>query len=100
MFNNDNIKEIDIIEFGEFILSIIHEYVQNNIKLMSNQKYISIIRETVLEIINGCYGNILPYNELFEIIDNMHSNCLVRHFLLAEAPATGPVIQAWNHSFP
>ena len=69
MFNNDNIKEIDIIEFGEFILSIIHEYVQNNIKLMSNQKYISIIRETVLEIINGCYGNILPYNELFDIID-------------------------------
>ena len=52
MFNNDNIKEIDIIEFGEFILSIIDEYVQNNIKLMSNQKYISIIRETVLETIN------------------------------------------------
>ena len=71
MFNNDNIKEIDIIEFGEFILSIIHEYVQNNIKLMSNQKYISIIRETVLEIINGCYGNILPYNELFDIIDKI-----------------------------
>ena len=62
MFNNDNIKEIDIIEFGEFILSIIDEYVQNNIKLMSNQKYISIIRETVLETINGCYGNILPYS--------------------------------------
>ena len=67
MFNNDNIKEIDIIEFGEFILSIIDEYVQNNIKLMSNQKYISIISETVLETINGCYGNILPYS------DNSHT---------------------------
>ena len=63
-------KEIDIIEFGEFILSIIHEYIENNAKIMSSEKYILIITEMVLEIINNCYGNVFSDHNLLDIIDN------------------------------
>ena len=53
------INDIDIIEFSEFILSIIHDYVETNIVIMKEEKYSGIIFDVVLEIIENCYNETL-----------------------------------------
>jgi len=66
----DDINPIDIIEFEEFILSIIHDYVDTNIEIMKEEKVIGIIFEVVLEIIETCYNDeLLSKEALVELIE-------------------------------
>ena len=48
---------IDIIEFGEFILSIIDEYIQNNHNILAEPKYFNIVHEIVEDTIKKSYGD-------------------------------------------
>ena len=66
-FAADELETIDIIEFGEFILSIIHDYMNNNLQIISNPKYEGIIHNAVFEIITNCYNSTL-IEDLSELI--------------------------------
>jgi len=66
-FAVDELETIDIIEFGEFILSIIHDYMNNNLQIISNPKYEGIIHSAVFEIITNCYNSTLV-EDLSELI--------------------------------
>ena len=66
-FAADELETIDIIEFGEFILSIIHDYMNNNLQIISNPKYEGIIHSAVFEIITNCYNSTLV-EDLSELI--------------------------------
>ena len=66
-FAANELETIDIIEFGEFILSIIHDYMNNNLQIISNPKYEGIIHSAVFEIITNCYNSTLV-EDLSELI--------------------------------
>ena len=59
MQNDTIINDIDIIEFEEFILSIIHDYMQSNIEIIKEEKYSGTLFDVVLEIIENCYNDTL-----------------------------------------
>ena len=63
------INDIDIIEFSEFILSIIHDYLETNMEVMKEENYQGIIFEITLEILQICYDeSIMSKEELFKLI--------------------------------
>ena len=63
------INDIDIIEFSEFILSIIHDYLETNMEIMKEENYQGIIFEITLEILQICYDeSIMSKEELFKLI--------------------------------
>ena len=66
-FAVDELETIDIIEFGEFILSIIHDFMNNNLQIISNPKYEGIIHSAVFEIVQSCYNSTLV-EDLSELI--------------------------------
>ena len=66
-FAANELETIDIIEFGEFILSIIHDFMNNNLQIISNPKYEGIIHSAVFEIITNCYNSTLV-EDLSELI--------------------------------
>ena len=68
MNHNYDIKPIDIIEFNEFILSIIHDYISNNKNILSSEKYINIITEVIMDILNNTYNELLSKDRLSELI--------------------------------
>jgi len=66
------LETIDIIEFSEFILSIIHEYVEKNIEIMSDSKYENIIHISVLNVIEKSYESTFVENVSELISENIN----------------------------
>ena len=67
------VEAIDIIELSEFILSIIHDYMKNNVEIISDPKYENIIHMTVVDIIQNSYGSTLIENLSELISENINS---------------------------
>ena len=73
MFSINELETIDIIDFGEFILSIIHDFMNNNPLIISDPKYETIIHEEVFEIVKNSYNSTVV-EEISELISQNITN--------------------------